>query len=108
MNVSFLQLLLSSIKPADDFKDELGPWNLSRHKIYRAYIREYQKHFPTSAPEEDGEDRLILYRLRFNLTSSGCYLNNIRFRELYVVLTRAAPHIDADKLPVELSRICAI
>ncbi|KIX99884.1 uncharacterized protein Z520_04520 [Fonsecaea multimorphosa CBS 102226] len=61
---------------------ELGAWNQPRHKIYRAYIREYRKHFATSAPQEDFEDRLILYRLRFNLTSSACYLNNMRFRDL--------------------------
>ncbi|KAK5553057.1 hypothetical protein LTR46_008769 [Exophiala xenobiotica] len=63
---------------------ELGAWNLPRHKMYRAYIREYQKHFPISAPEEDIEDRLILYRHRFDLTSSACYLNNMRFRELAI------------------------
>jgi hypothetical protein len=50
--------------------------------MYRAYIREYQKHFPISAPQEDIEDRLILYRHRFDLTSSACYLDNMRFREL--------------------------
>ncbi|KAK5330597.1 hypothetical protein LTR70_000427 [Exophiala xenobiotica] len=61
---------------------ELGAWNLPRHKIYRAYIQEYQRHFSASAPEEDVEDRLMLYRLRFNLTSSACYLDNMRFREL--------------------------
>ncbi|KAK5125706.1 hypothetical protein LTR85_011980 [Meristemomyces frigidus] len=63
---------------------ELGAWNLPRHKIYRAYIQEYQRHFPPSAPEEDFEDRLMLYRYRFNLTSSGSYLDNMRFRALTI------------------------
>ncbi|KAL9109111.1 MAG: hypothetical protein Q9227_006202 [Pyrenula ochraceoflavens] len=61
---------------------ELGAWNLPRHHIYEAYINAYQSHFSISKPEEDVGDRLILYRLRFNLTSSGSYLNNLRFREL--------------------------
>jgi len=63
---------------------ELGAWNMPRHQIYKAYIRAYQKCFPISEPEEDVDDRLILYRLRFNLTSSGCYLDNLKFRELVV------------------------
>jgi hypothetical protein len=42
--------------------DELGAWNLPRHKIYRPYIRAYQRCFPISPPEEDVDDRLILYR----------------------------------------------
>ena len=44
-------------------QDELGAWNQPRHQIYRAHIREYQKHFPISEPEEDVEDRLLLYRM---------------------------------------------
>lgn len=61
---------------------ELGAWNLPRHQIYKTYIKAYRKFFPESAPEADAEDRLILYRLRFNMCSSGCYLTNLRFREL--------------------------
>lgn len=61
---------------------ELGAWNLPRHQIYEPYLKAYWEHFPKSAPEDDAEDRLILYRLRFNMTSSGCYLTNLRFREL--------------------------
>ncbi|OQU95506.1 hypothetical protein CLAIMM_01695 [Cladophialophora immunda] len=60
---------------------ELGAWNLSRHRIYRSYIEEYRKHFPASPPAEDFEDRLILYQLRFNLTSSACYLSGMHFRQ---------------------------
>ncbi|KAH0838992.1 hypothetical protein FOPE_05633 [Fonsecaea pedrosoi] len=63
---------------------ELGAWNQPRHRIYRSYISDYQKYFPVSAPEEAIEDRLILYRLRFNLTSSACSLNKARFRDLVI------------------------
>ena len=41
---------------------ELGAWNLPRHQIYKAHLRAYQRLFPVSAPEEDADDRLILYR----------------------------------------------
>jgi hypothetical protein len=50
----------------------------------RAYIREYQRHVPPSAPEEDFDDRIILYRYRVNLSSSMSYLDDTRLRELYV------------------------
>jgi protein-ribulosamine 3-kinase len=43
--------------------DELGAWNLPRHQIYKMYIRAYQRHFPISSPEEDCDDRLLLYCL---------------------------------------------
>lgn len=55
--------LLPGKCPNHDFLVELGAWNLPRHQIYRTYIRAYQKCFPISGPEEDVEDRLILYRL---------------------------------------------
>ncbi|KAL9620754.1 MAG: hypothetical protein Q9160_004767 [Pyrenula sp. 1 TL-2023] len=61
---------------------ELGAWNLPRHTIYTTYIKAYRKYFPKSAPEDDAEDRLIRYRLRFDITSSGAYLTNLRFRML--------------------------
>ncbi|OAP59350.1 hypothetical protein AYL99_06648 [Fonsecaea erecta] len=63
---------------------ELGPWDLSRHRLDRSYIQEYRKHFEPSRPEEDFEDRLILYRLRFNLTSSACHLDHVHYRKLAV------------------------
>jgi protein-ribulosamine 3-kinase len=42
---------------------ELGAWSLPRHQIYKTYVEAYQEYFPISAPEEDVDDRLILYRL---------------------------------------------
>ncbi|KAF7503601.1 hypothetical protein GJ744_003584 [Endocarpon pusillum] len=42
---------------------ELGAWSLLRHQIYKMYIGAYQEYFPISAPKEDVDDRLILYRL---------------------------------------------
>lgn len=64
--------------------DELGMWNIERFRMDRAYIREYQRHVPPSAPEEDFDDRIILYRYRVNLSSSMSYLDDTRLRELYV------------------------
>ena len=45
----------------DDFQRELNSFNVARYQIRRKYVREYHKHFPVSAPEEDYEDRNRLY-----------------------------------------------
>jgi hypothetical protein len=62
MSVRKMKLLVSGQTAEMLLLDELGAWNLPRHQIYRTYIRAYQKYFPISEPEEDVEDRLILYR----------------------------------------------
>jgi hypothetical protein len=51
-------------------------------RMGRAYIREYQRYIPPSAPEEDFDDRIILYRYRVNLGSSYSYLDDVHLREL--------------------------
>jgi protein-ribulosamine 3-kinase len=57
-------------------------YNIARHRMDRAHIREYQRHIPPSAPEEDFDDRIILYRIRVNMASSMAYLDDVRLREL--------------------------
>jgi protein-ribulosamine 3-kinase len=44
-----------------DKADELAPWRCIRHKIGKPYMRAYHRHFPISAPEEDYDDRNLLY-----------------------------------------------
>jgi protein-ribulosamine 3-kinase len=61
-------------------------FNTARFRMDRAYIREYQRHIPPSAPEEDFDDRIILYRYRINLSSSMSYLDDTHLRELYVAI----------------------
>ncbi|KAI1861137.1 hypothetical protein JX265_009756 [Neoarthrinium moseri] len=59
---------------------ELAPWKAARHKMTKAYVDEYTKHFPVSEPAGDFEDRTLLYFLRFDLLSSSLYPGNLRFR----------------------------
>ena len=61
-------------------------YDMARHRMDRAYIREYQRHIPPSAPEEDFDDRIVLYRYRINLSSSMSYLDDVRLRELCVTI----------------------
>ena len=42
---------------------DLGPWRASRYRLGRPYIKEYYKHIPISAPEEDADDRNLLYAM---------------------------------------------
>ena len=61
MNVSngFTILSIRTAKRAGD----LAPWRLARHKIGKPFMEAYFRHFPVSAPEEDQEDRSVLYCL---------------------------------------------
>jgi protein-ribulosamine 3-kinase len=43
--------------------DEHGPWRAPRHKMTKAYLDEYIKHFQISEPAEDFDDRGALYLL---------------------------------------------
>ncbi|KAK0118305.1 hypothetical protein ONS95_012599 [Cadophora gregata] len=61
---------------------EMAPWRASRHKMTKAYIDEYTKHFQVSEPAEEFDDRGDLYCLRFDTMSSSLYPGNLRFHEI--------------------------
>ena len=42
---------------------ELGMWRPARFKMRDEYITEYFNHFPKTPPEEDWDDRNLLYSL---------------------------------------------
>jgi hypothetical protein len=44
-------------------KGDLNAMGLSRYRVGKHWRREYHKHFPISAPEDDYEDRMALYEL---------------------------------------------
>lgn len=73
----------------------------------RAYIREYQRYIPPSAPEEDFHDRIVLYRYRINLCSSMSYLDDVRLRELYVAsFANWELRIDIDRCLTDMRYLC--
>ena len=43
---------------------ELSPFRNPRYPLGKPYIKEYHKYFPVSEPEEDADDRLIMYLIR--------------------------------------------
>jgi hypothetical protein len=57
------------------------PWN----EIGEAYREEYCKHFAPSYPQEDFEDRGMLYATRVNILDSILYTKDEEYRKLYVV-----------------------
>jgi hypothetical protein len=47
-------------------------------------MREYHKFFPISAPEEDYEDRNLLYRISGHFCASTLYPDNNSFRKMAI------------------------
>ncbi|KAL8807731.1 MAG: hypothetical protein Q9182_000542 [Xanthomendoza sp. 2 TL-2023] len=43
--------------------DELGSFCVPRYKLGRQWLEEYHKHFPASEPQEDAEDRNLIYSM---------------------------------------------
>jgi hypothetical protein len=81
----------------------MGMWRASRYKFGHAYLREYHRIIPISAPEDDWDDRNALYAMladyevlllffclntdsglcsRVNLLCSALYGSNQHYRQL--------------------------
>lgn len=41
--------------------DDLGNMNIPRYRLGKQWMKEYHRYFPVSAPEEDYDDRNLLY-----------------------------------------------
>ncbi|KAL2036369.1 hypothetical protein N7G274_010916 [Stereocaulon virgatum] len=61
---------------------EMAAWRPIRHTIGRQYMKAYFNYFPISAPEEDQDDRNMLYYLRWDLKSSALFSGNLRYRNM--------------------------
>ncbi|KAJ1324156.1 protein-ribulosamine 3-kinase [Microdochium nivale] len=61
---------------------EMAAWRPIRHLIGRQYMQAYFDYFPISAPEEDQDDRNLLYYLRWDLKSSALFSGNLRYRNM--------------------------
>ncbi|KAM0152889.1 hypothetical protein ACHAPC_008781 [Botrytis cinerea] len=60
---------------------ELGNWRPERNKFSKAYFNAYHAYIPKASPEEDYEDRIVLYSLRFNLHAASLFPTILGFRE---------------------------
>lgn len=63
---------------------EFHIWRGSRYKIGRAYLEEYFNHFPISQPQDDWDDRNLLYSLVADLHSSILFTDTKKFRNLLI------------------------
>ncbi|KAM5353218.1 hypothetical protein ACJZ2D_016886 [Fusarium nematophilum] len=63
-------------------ESDIGKWRPARFKMGKEYIEEYHRHMPKSEPQEDWEDRNILYSIRFNLMSSAHFAGEGEKRRL--------------------------
>ena len=59
-------------------------WRGVRYKITRAFRREYFNYFPISPPEDDWDDRNLLYSVSADLHDSILYANTLNFRNLII------------------------
>lgn len=46
---------------------DLGPWRAPRYRLGKSYVKEYHKHILISPPEEDWDDRNLLYAVYENI-----------------------------------------
>lgn len=74
---------------------ELHSWRGDNFKIGKDYTREYFKHIPPSAPEEDWEDRNQLYGLMTDVLESYLFKDTTKFRRFLIDNMRAL----VDKYP---------
>ncbi|KAI8949376.1 Fructosamine kinase-domain-containing protein [Xylaria longipes] len=56
---------------------EIGNWRSARHRLSdKIYVRNYKRNFPVSEPEDEWDDRNLLYSLRYDLGTAilipGC------------------------------------
>jgi protein-ribulosamine 3-kinase len=63
---------------------EMTLWRGARYKIGRSYMIEYFNHFPISPPEQDWDDRNLLYSLRADLHSSILFPSTENFRQILI------------------------
>ncbi|RMZ87070.1 hypothetical protein DV736_g5705, partial [Chaetothyriales sp. CBS 134916] len=63
---------------------ELHIWRGARYRIRKTFVREYFRHYPVSPPEDDWDDRNLLYSLRAELHSSILFKNTEKFRDLLI------------------------
>ncbi|KPM45977.1 hypothetical protein AK830_g725 [Neonectria ditissima] len=81
----FLLLLLSFGARTHDFSlDDLGSMATPRYGLSRHWMTEYHKFFPISAPEEDYEDRNLLYAISGHFCASTLYPENKKFRKIAI------------------------
>lgn len=59
-------------------------WRGARYKIGKPFRREYFNHFPISQPEDDWDDRNLLYSLLADLHDSILYPKTKAFRDLII------------------------
>ncbi|KAF2831012.1 hypothetical protein CC86DRAFT_377933 [Ophiobolus disseminans] len=63
---------------------DLDNMKVPRYRMGRPWMREYHKHMPISAPEEDYEDRINLYEIRGHLCASTLYPDTTVYRKLVI------------------------
>lgn len=64
---------------------ELSLFRNPRYPLGKPYIKEYHKYVPVSEPEEDADDRLVMYLIRNQVCLASLYPNETRLRDMQVL-----------------------
>ncbi|KAI9728615.1 MAG: hypothetical protein M1828_002721 [Chrysothrix sp. TS-e1954] len=63
---------------------DLGNFNVPRYRLGREWMNEYHKHMPISSPEEDYEDRNVLYAIHAHFCASTLDRSTTKMRRLAI------------------------
>ncbi|KAK5216185.1 hypothetical protein LTR72_010756 [Exophiala xenobiotica] len=63
---------------------DLDNMNVPRYRLGKEWMREYHLHVPKSAPEEDYDDRNLLYGIHGHFCASTLYPSTTRFRQMAI------------------------
>ncbi|KAI8628878.1 vegetative incompatibility protein 4 [Xylariaceae sp. FL1651] len=75
---------------------ELGIWRTERHQLRaKIFRREYARHFNPSEPEEEWDDRNLLYSAKTNFMHSACFAGSpsrqLAFKNLFELIQEYVP-----------------
>lgn len=62
--------------------DELAVWRQPWNEINQPYRDKYRQSHPPTYPEEDSEDRGLLYGIRVNILDSILYIDDANYRQM--------------------------
>ncbi|KAI1259687.1 Fructosamine kinase-domain-containing protein [Xylariaceae sp. FL1019] len=75
---------------------EIGNWRSARHRLSdKMYVKNYKRNFPVSEPEDEWDDRNLLYSLRYDLGAAilipGCNQRQIVKNNMTLLCQKFCP-----------------
>ncbi|KAK8084699.1 hypothetical protein PG997_005970 [Apiospora hydei] len=90
---------------------ELGIWRAERHQLKaKIYRREYLRHYEASEPEDEWEDRILLYSAKTNFMFSVCFpggapSRKVVFNDMLYLIQKYVPWEEDSEVRSQLSQL---